>query len=253
MLDQKKSGQFISDMRKEKGLTQKQLADEIGVSDKAISRWETGRGMPDTSIMPELCKKLDINVNELLSGEHLSTENYSGKAEDNMVELIRNNEDEKKFGRNAVLGTLLGVVLMCTFIFLITGISGGSLGSIMWFLDAPSIIAVLGIQLIMLGASGQFVNFFRSFKLVFSSKSYSTQELTVLAEKCEYAVGYGIKATLLAGLITSIIGIVFLFGHLDTPETLGPTLAVAVLTLFYAALISVILFIFKGRLHRFYS
>lgn len=54
MIDQKKTGLFINEMRKEKGLTQKQLADEIGVSDKAISKWENGRGMPDTSLIPDL-------------------------------------------------------------------------------------------------------------------------------------------------------------------------------------------------------
>ena len=64
MLDHTKTGMFICDIRKEKGLTQKQLADEIGVSDKTISKWENGRGMPDTSIMPELCRVLGININE---------------------------------------------------------------------------------------------------------------------------------------------------------------------------------------------
>ena len=58
MLDQKRTGMFILELRKEKGYTQKQLADRIGVSDKAISRWETGRGLPDTSIMPALCEAL---------------------------------------------------------------------------------------------------------------------------------------------------------------------------------------------------
>ncbi len=60
MIDQKKTGLFINEMRKEKGLTQKQLADEIGVSDKAISKWENRRGMPDTSLIPDLFSKLYI-------------------------------------------------------------------------------------------------------------------------------------------------------------------------------------------------
>ena len=117
MIDQKKTGQFISDIRKEKGLTQKQLADEIGVSDKAISRWETGRGMPDTSIMADLCKVLDISINELLSGQRLSSVDYNGKAEENMVELIKTNENVKRQGRNAVIGTVVGIVLLCLFIW----------------------------------------------------------------------------------------------------------------------------------------
>ena len=99
MLDSTKTGSFISEMRKEKGLTQKQLADIVGVSDKAVSRWETGKGLPDTSIMPELCKALDININELLSGERLNAEAYSGKAEEIMVDLmndVQNNKRNKK-------------------------------------------------------------------------------------------------------------------------------------------------------------
>ena len=65
-----------------KELTQKQLADLVGVSDKTISKWETGRGIPDTAIMYNLCEVLGISINELLSGERLSKENYNGKAED---------------------------------------------------------------------------------------------------------------------------------------------------------------------------
>ena len=78
MLDLIKIGSFISNVRKEQGLTQKQLAERVGVSDKAVSRWETGKGLPDTSIMSDLCEVLGININELLSGERLDADTYSG-------------------------------------------------------------------------------------------------------------------------------------------------------------------------------
>ena len=71
-----------------------------------------------------------------------------------------------------------------------------------------------------------------------------------MAEKSEYAVGLGIKVTLLAGLISSIIGLVMLMGHMDTPETIGPNLAVAMLTIFYAALLSLFLLVIKGKVHK---
>ena len=231
MIDQKKTGQFISDIRKEKGLTQKQLADEIGVSDKAISRWETGRGMPDTSIMADLCKVLDISINELLSGQRLSSVDYNGKAEENMVELIKTNENVKRQGRNAVIGTVV----------------------IIYFLDPPSLVSLLGIQLIILGASGHFADFFRSFKLLFSSKSYSDEEFMQLSEKTEYALTFGIKATLLAGICVVLIGFVAFMHNLSDPATIGPSLAVMVLTSLYACIISLILLMIKGRLHRFHS
>ena len=91
-MEQQKIGKFIHDLRKEKELTQKQLADLVGVSDKTISKWETGRGIPDTAIMNELCKVLGISINELLSGERLSNDNYNGKAEENMVNLLKDTE-----------------------------------------------------------------------------------------------------------------------------------------------------------------
>ena len=95
-MDQIKVGAFLKHLRKEKGITQEKLSEELGVSGRTISRWETGRGMPDTSIMADLCKVLDISINELLSGQRLSSVDYNGKAEENMVELIKTNENDKK-------------------------------------------------------------------------------------------------------------------------------------------------------------
>ena len=68
-MDQTRIGTFIAVLRKEKGLTQKELAEQIGISDKTVSKWETGNGMPDIAYLSPLCEVLDINVNELLSGE----------------------------------------------------------------------------------------------------------------------------------------------------------------------------------------
>ncbi|WP_292190482.1 helix-turn-helix domain-containing protein [Butyrivibrio sp.] len=252
MINQKKTGQFIADIRKEKGLTQRQLAEEIGVSDKAISRWETGRGMPDTSIMPDLCKVLDISINDLLSGQRLSSDDYCGKAEENMVELIKTNEDVKRQSRKAVVGTVVGIILLCLFIYLITLVSGG-VGMVIYFIDPPSLISLLGIQLIILGASGHFAEFFRSFKLLFFSKRYSDEELMLLSEKSEYAITFGIRTTLLAALCVALIGFVLLMHNIADPATIGPNLAVMVLTALYACIISLILLVIKGRLHRFHA
>ena len=94
--------------------------------------------MPDTSIMADLCKVLDISINELLSGQHLSSVDYNGKAEENMVELIKSNENVKRQGRNAIVGTVVGIVLLCLFIYLITIISSG-VGMIIYFIDPPSL------------------------------------------------------------------------------------------------------------------
>ena len=80
-MDQEKIGKFIAERRKQMQLTQKQLADKIGISDKTVSKWECGRGLPEVAFMLPLCSSLNINVNELLSGEKLSNESYHEKAE----------------------------------------------------------------------------------------------------------------------------------------------------------------------------
>ena len=80
-MDQVKIGRFIAECRKKKNLTQMQLAEDLGITDRAVSKWETGKAMPDTSIMLELCGILKITVNELLNGEKINMENTSKSIE----------------------------------------------------------------------------------------------------------------------------------------------------------------------------
>ena len=83
-MEQEKIGKFILQLRKEKNMTQKELAEKLGVTDRAISKWENGRGMPELSLMKTLCDELGISVNELLSGEKIESENYQERFEENM-------------------------------------------------------------------------------------------------------------------------------------------------------------------------
>ena len=84
-MDQLKIGKFIAKCRKDKKLTQSKLAEMLGITDRAISKWETGNGMPDSSIMLELCEILEITVNELLSGEKIDVENKDKKLNENLI------------------------------------------------------------------------------------------------------------------------------------------------------------------------
>lgn len=95
-MDQIKIGKFIAEMRKEQSYTQRQLADILGISDKTVSKWETGNGLPEVSLMMPLCSSLHINVNELLSGERLTASEYENKAEENMMNLMQEKEESKK-------------------------------------------------------------------------------------------------------------------------------------------------------------
>ncbi len=81
-MNQADTGKFIAACRKEKGLTQAQLAEKLNITDRAVSKWETGKSMPDSSIMLELCRILEISVNELLNGERIEIEHRDGKAEE---------------------------------------------------------------------------------------------------------------------------------------------------------------------------
>ena len=88
-MDLNKTGSFIAELRKQKKLTQVQLAQKLNVSEKTISKWECGKGFPDTSIMLPLCKELGVTANELLSGKVLKESDYKQKAEENIIELTR--------------------------------------------------------------------------------------------------------------------------------------------------------------------
>lgn len=88
-MDQKRIGAFIAKCRKEKNLTQMQLAELLDITNQAVSKWENGRGLPDVSLLQPLCNILGISLNELFSGEHISTEEYKGKAEENISILFK--------------------------------------------------------------------------------------------------------------------------------------------------------------------
>ena len=86
-MNQVKIGKFIAECRKGKNLTQAQLAEKLNITDRAISKWETGKGMPDPSIMLDLCNELNISVNELLSGEMIEMKDYNKKTEELLIKF----------------------------------------------------------------------------------------------------------------------------------------------------------------------
>ena len=95
-MDQVKIGKFIADCRKKTNLTQMQLAEKLNITDRAISKWETGKSLPDSSIMLELCDILGISVNDLLCGEIVTMANYNKELENNLIEIIKQKEQAGK-------------------------------------------------------------------------------------------------------------------------------------------------------------
>lgn len=109
-MNQEKTGKFIAEKRKEKSLTQQELADILGISNKTISKWECGNGLPEVSLMMPLCEALGISVNELLSGEELKN-TYVEKAEENFIDLIQEKQKTKLSHQKLVLWQIVSVFL----------------------------------------------------------------------------------------------------------------------------------------------
>ena len=145
-MDLRKIGKFIAEKRQEKGFTQESLAEELDVSNRSISKWERGVCLPDAENMAKLCKILDINYNELLSGEELRRENYERRAEENLAEFakIETAQNKKLF----LYESVIGYMSTATFLILIFTASFAEISTM-----ARVILFVLGFVLLLVGVS----------------------------------------------------------------------------------------------------
>lgn len=130
-MEQRKIGKFIATERKTQGFTQRQLADQLGISDKTVSKWETGKGLPEVSLMIPLCETLHITVNDLLSGERVSESDYQKKAEDNMMDLIKENEENKKQMILSVICGTITIIAVCSLVIIAS------------YMDLPTAVRIL--------------------------------------------------------------------------------------------------------------
>jgi len=219
-MDQEKIGKFILELRKQKGMTQKELAEKVGVSDKTISKWECGNSIPDITYLEALCNSLDISVNELLSGERLTGESYSEKAEENIMALMKENESNKK---GIPWKIILGILLCLVSILYIGVVSWGVNGIAMftYFYDLP----VIGIYaLFCVGC------------VLVSGQKTKLEKLAFLQ-----------KIAIPNGVLISIVQFVFILVKLDDLSALGPSVAVSLLVLVYSLVVYVVVTILKVR------
>lgn len=148
-MDQIKIGKFIAECRKKNNLTQMELAEKLNITDRAISKWENGKGMPDSSIMLELCNELHISVNELLSGEILEVNNYNEKSEHNLIEIVKQKEESDK----KILSLEISIGVACIIIFFILVLIASIVEMQDWarlLIIIPSTIFVFAICLLLL-------------------------------------------------------------------------------------------------------
>ena len=143
-MDQIKIGGFIAEERKRKGYTQKILSEKLGISDKTISKWERGNGFPEVSLLIPLCSELDITVNELLSGERVSEEQYRKKAEENMVNLVKEAQENKK---KIILSVMVGIltILAAVPLFMVAGMFDMRTGVRITFIVIGIVVLIIGI------------------------------------------------------------------------------------------------------------
>ena len=127
-MDQIKIGRFIAEKRRERGLTQAQLAEKLMITDRAVSKWENGKAMPDSSLMLDLCRHLKITVNDLLNGEVVGVENYNEKLEKQLLEVIKQKEEADK----RLLGLEWFVIIISVLVLVVPIIIAGYVEMPVW-------------------------------------------------------------------------------------------------------------------------
>ena len=143
-MNQESIGKFIAKCRKEKNMTQSELAEKLGVTDKSIGNWENGRNMPDLSLFKPLCDELGITINDLMSGEKISKDKYQEKFEENIVNTI--DYSTKKINKYS---NIVGLILVIFGLFI-------SISAIMIFPSESSwgsIYSVFGVIIFIIGIS----------------------------------------------------------------------------------------------------
>ena len=197
-MNQKEIGKFIAKCRKEKNLTQAQLAEKLNITDRAVSKWETGKSMPDSSIMLELCEILGITVNELLSGEKIDMENLEKKADENLIALKR--KDENNIRKNVVISIIFSTTLLIGLI--VCAICDIAIsGSLTWSLIPISSIIfawVISFPVMILGKKG-FLGGLISISIFMIPYLYILSNLI------------NVKAVFSIGAIMSLISIVYIW------------------------------------------
>lgn len=156
-MDQERIGKFIAKCRKEKNMTQSELAEKLGVSDKSIGNWENGRNMPDLSLFKPLCEELNISINDLMSGEKIKKEEYQEKFEENIVNTI--DYSTKKVNKYSdIIGLIIVIFgLFITMSALLIFPSESSWGSI---------YSVFGVIIFVIGISKLTRNIKMSYRLL---------------------------------------------------------------------------------------
>ncbi|NLG04222.1 MAG: helix-turn-helix transcriptional regulator [Clostridia bacterium] len=219
-MDQVKIGKFIAFKRKELNLTQKELAEKIEVTDKSISKWERGNGLPDTTRLKPLCDALNISMNELVAGEEINETGYSTKAEETIMNLMKENETHQK---NSKMQYIIGVCLvLLTLCLLGLFVKGSSAQLITYYIDVPSLLFIL----LFIGIGVMF------------GKDKSKRGIFDMIQ----------KLSMPSGLFIALFQLIIVFSQYQ-PEHLGPSLNLCILSLLYSVSIYMLTAVVKTYIH----
>ena len=249
-MDQMKIGKFIANRRKLQGMTQRQLADALCMTDKTISKWETGHRLPDASILLELSSVLKVDINELLAGESFSSqafspEEYMKKSESNLVGLVSELNDMDQKTRSRRVGILVGAFLVGLALFYLFA-SSLRMGRVLDIFDLPTLFYLLGLKLLILSMTGGFSDYLNAWKTCLPQKELSGRELELAIQ----AVKYAGALTLTLGCLISFLGFFSLMNYMEDSHLLWPSLAQGTLPLLYTAIEKTIYVILEFRMKR---
>lgn len=217
-MNEKETGNFIAEVRKQKNMTQRDLAEIVGVSDKTISKWETGKSLPDLSYLKSLCEALEITMNEMISCQRISESDYSQKAEENIMSLMKENENNKS---KSIVTSVIGIVLIVlTVLLLLSCTQRGFEGLVIYPLYYFDVLSLLSIAFPAVG-------------IVLVSRKKSYLEVLHLLDKILVPLGAA----------STLFSVILMMANLSSPETIGPNLAVCILSLLYAVIIKLIVVI----------
>lgn len=231
IMEQSKTGQFMKEIRMEKGLTQAALAEQLHVSDKTVSKWENGRSMPEPGLMLPLCEILEISVSELLTGQRITPNEYHEKTEEVMMNLVKETEKSKKNRHQGMIG---GLVLLIILIISINAILP-DVRWILYFINYIDLLIILAVDVVIIFACGygpDLLNIRHADQLTREELLRSIDALKLLQ-----------KGTLYSSLFIFMLAIMSILRLMDDPCLLGPKCSLAILGLLYAVIANLILLI----------
>jgi len=240
-MDQIKIGAFIAQTRKKQGMTQKKLADALNISNKTVSKWECGKGMPDYALMLPLCNILGITVNELLSGEHLSDTDYTDKAEENMMQLLLTSEEAKRKRKRSMIADIIGEFMIVLCVISIFQLSTNF--NLVFFFDFPTFLAIFGIIMLEMIVTKSLKPFLHSFRIILQKKEAGKEELVTSLQ----AVRLFLLSAVLAGAIFFVISLIAIFMDGQSSVT-GVNFAITLFVLFDSLFLLLLMLPVKYRL-----